>query len=386
MTNDLARIAGRAPGRIEVREVAATESGAPPPARLSANAELAARTVDRVLDVRRRTSSFSGLVAGRRNSPGGEADAMASPIDVRPSDEGLDHDAVGVGVYAVLSDQVAGESPDEIEGEVVAGETVALADFPAGAAIGTALHSVLEHVDFARVADPEQRESMLRELDRHGVAPRWAEHFVAALPALVEAPLKAESPGLRLASIAGTDRIDEMEFIVPVALGVDDRPRGAALSPAALAGVFDRHAASDTLRGYAARLDQLDFLPLEGFLKGFVDLVFRHEARWHVVDYKSNWLGTDVSDYAPGKLIGPMIEHDYILQYHLYVLALHRQLARRLPAYDYDRDMGDVFYLFLRGLSVSHPIGTGVYRDRPPVELIEALSEIFHGRQLEGVS
>jgi exodeoxyribonuclease V beta subunit len=74
-----------------------------------------------------------------------------------------------------------------------------------------------------------------------------------------------------------------------------------------------------------------------------------------------------------------MIEHDYILQYHLYVLALHRQLAWRRPAYDYDRDMGEVFYLFLRGLSSSHPMGTGVYRDRPPAALIEALSSLMAG-------
>jgi exodeoxyribonuclease V beta subunit len=64
-----------------------------------------------------------------------------------------------------------------------------------------------------------------------------------------------------------------------------------------------------------------------------------------------------------------------VLQYHLYALALHRHLGLRVADYDYERDFGGVFYLFVRGMSERHPPGTGVYFDRPTLALLEELSD-----------
>ena len=75
-----------------------------------------------------------------------------------------------------------------------------------------------------------------------------------------------------------------------------------------------------------------------------------------------------------------MNHHHYFLQYHIYTVALHRYLRWKLQeAYtskaDYERFFGGVYYLFLRGMQ---PESTnGVFFDRPPYELIEALSEAF---------
>jgi len=74
-----------------------------------------------------------------------------------------------------------------------------------------------------------------------------------------------------------------------------------------------------------------------------------------------------------------MDAHHYFLQYHLYVVALHRYLSARLPDYDYDRHFGGVYYLFLRGMSPAHAPGCGVFRDRPARELVEALSAALAG-------
>jgi exodeoxyribonuclease V beta subunit len=126
-----------------------------------------------------------------------------------------------------------------------------------------------------------------------------------------------------------------------------------------------------------ARLERLDFEPLRGFLRGYVDLVFRYEGRWYVVDYKSNHLGEDIEDYAAPQLGDVMAEHHYLLQYHLYTVALHRMLQSKEPAYDYESGFGGVLYLFLRGLVPAHAPAHGVYFDRPPVRLIERLSDLF---------
>jgi exodeoxyribonuclease V beta subunit len=110
-------------------------------------------------------------------------------------------------------------------------------------------------------------------------------------------------------------------------------------------------------------------------MKGFMDLVFRHEGRFYLIDWKSNFLGPSVDDYKPEALAKTMEEEFYILQYHLYVLAVHRYLRMRLPGYDYDTHFGGVFYMFLRGVDPSNAADTGIYRDRPAKETIDYLGD-----------
>ena len=102
--------------------------------------------------------------------------------------------------------------------------------------------------------------------------------------------------------------------------------------------------------------------------------MFRAHGRFYIVDYKSNWLGTRAGDYAQPQLVAAMGEHHYFLQYHLYTLALHRYLALRVPGYDYARDFGGVYYLFVRGMAPEHAPATGVFFDRPEPALIDALA------------
>lgn len=119
---------------------------------------------------------------------------------------------------------------------------------------------------------------------------------------------------------------------------------------------------------------------LNGMLKGFIDLVFVHEGRYFVLDYKSNWLGSTNAAYRPETMAAAVLAHRYELQYLFYVLALHRLLKVRLPDYDYDRHVGGALYLFLRGMSA--PSG-GVFAARPSREMIETLDAAFAGRKRE---
>jgi len=90
-------------------------------------------------------------------------------------------------------------------------------------------------------------------------------------------------------------------------------------------------------------------------LKGFIDLVFRHNGRYYLLDYKSNWLGENGEAYTPEAMARAMQSHRYDLQYQLYTLALHRYLRHRIADYDYQRHFGGVIYLFLRGVDGSSP-------------------------------
>jgi exodeoxyribonuclease V beta subunit len=81
--------------------------------------------------------------------------------------------------------------------------------------------------------------------------------------------------------------------------------------------------------------------------------------RWWVLDWKSNWLGQRDPDGRPRRC-GPshyhpmameqlMAERHYPLQAHLYLVALHRYLAWRLPDYTPEQHLGGYVYVFLRG-------------------------------------
>ena len=109
---------------------------------------------------------------------------------------------------------------------------------------------------------------------------------------------------------------------------------------------------------------------LNGMLTGVMDLVFEHQGRYGVLDYKSNRL----DNYLPASLDAAVLDHRYDVQYVLYTLALHRLLQVRLPNYDYDQHMAGAVYVFLRGIDQA---SAGVHGHRPARALIEALDGLF---------
>jgi exodeoxyribonuclease V beta subunit len=74
-----------------------------------------------------------------------------------------------------------------------------------------------------------------------------------------------------------------------------------------------------------------------------------------------------------------MASHHYPLQAHLYLVALHRYLAWRLPAYDPEQHLGGYAYVFVRGTPgasgqkvLPGPV-PGMVVERPPLGRLLAL-------------
>jgi exodeoxyribonuclease V beta subunit len=109
---------------------------------------------------------------------------------------------------------------------------------------------------------------------------------------------------------------------------------------------------------------------LNGLLTGFMDIVFEHQGRYYVLDYKSNKL----PDYSQDSITSSMLSHRYDVQYTLYILAVHRLLKSRLPGYNYEQHVGGAIYLYLRGIDQA---GQGCYVHKPSYDLIHALDEAF---------
>ncbi|MFH1808092.1 MAG: 3'-5' exonuclease [Pseudomonadota bacterium] len=265
---------------------------------------------------------------------------------------------------------------------------IALHDLAGGAGLGRAVHAVLEHSNLALATAPELRATLDRALgvDRAFDAPS-RERLADALLVLLERPLDAVAPGFCLRQIAPERSLVELPFQLTIAPQVFTSPRSTVgVTTEQLACLFEDRANDVLGRRYGALLRQTGIRAPAGYLGGFVDLVFEHGGRWYVVDYKTNFLGPRVADYDPVHLDEAMLEHHYVLQYHLYTLALHRYLRWRrnsgqpdLASYSYARHFGGVLYLFVRGMCEGAPEGCGVFFDRPADALIEDLDQVFEG-------
>ena len=149
------------------------------------------------------------------------------------------------------------------------------------------------------------------------------------------------------------------------------------ITPQKQRSVFKKHGSDVIGEEYPGRLGKLSIHPIAGFMKGYMDLVFRHQDRFYLVDWKSNYLGSTIDNYHQAALQDAMEQHFYILQYHLYVLALSQYLRVRHPDFSYASGFGGVFYLFVRGIDRNLGPEYGVFFDLPKRSLVNALGKVL---------
>jgi exodeoxyribonuclease V beta subunit len=323
--------------------------------------ELTTRASTRALREVWRIGSFSGLLAGMHAGPQLGGGQLSAPERTRP-----DYDAqANAGPTFALPPEGDDTWPPADD----------ILRFPRGPAAGESLHRVFELADFqSRAQWPHAVSRALRERPPGRGAEHndtWRAMMMNMLADTLATPLR---PGLHLADVALTERLTEMEFTYPA----------DAVSLEALRGLLRQFGYPDL---------PLDATVLRGYLKGFIDLVFRHSGQWWILDWKSNYLGTAPENYGAEGLREAMAEHGYHLQYLLYTLALHRYLQRRMPNYDYDRDMGGSLYLFVRGVrpdwASAHLTGDdvpGVFFDKPSREMVDALDRLFAAGETSGIA
>lgn len=292
--------------------------------------ELTARRLHRRIADNWRVTSYSGL----------QQHGSSRVLDLVPR---LDVDAVG-------------EAPEQSE-PLLTPHT-----FPRGASPGTFLHSLFEGIDFTQ---PVNDEWVAEQLTAQGFGEEWRPVVSGWLEQVLAAPLNEAGVALNL--LSPKEKQVELEFYLPIEHELQAEHLDALI----------RH--YDPL---SAGCPPLDFRQVKGMLKGFIDLVFRWQGRYYLLDYKSNWLGEDSSAYTREAMAGAMQSHRYDLQYQLYTLALHRYLRHRMAGYDYQQHFGGVIYLFLRGVEQGKP-EQGIFATRPGVELVEAMDALFAGKTEE---
>lgn len=262
-----------------------------------------------------------------------------------------------------------------------------------GAELGSFLHEILETCDYQLIAslscaELENSPIFFEEcqLRSRRYFPRsWIKQAFPAVCKMVwhslHSPLPAAvktakpSPQLRLCELPPEQRYHELEFLVHL-------PKAVQIE---LEQVLSSHKPSSLSASLQGRLECQ-----AGYLKGFIDLLFEHEGRYYLLDWKSNIhleaqeaLSTSEEAAIKQALYGPqalaqiMEEHHYHLQYLLYLAVvyyyLHTQGRRFQQSFDYQQDFGACYYLFLRGIDAESPSAPGVFACKPDEELLQTL-------------
>ncbi len=299
---------------------------------------LEARTLQTHIDRGWRITSYSGLVKQGHHSASHDATIEVSGLDVDSAEE-----------------------QDELE--LIEPER-SIFTFPRGARPGTFLHTLFEEVEFTEPATSERNEQVILQLlESEQYEAEWLPILQELVDTVLNTPLDGKD--LKLSSKGESQRLVEMEFLLPIEV----------LSSSELNRVIQYH---DPL---SAKAGDLGFQTVQGMLKGFIDLVFEHQGKYYVLDWKSNHLGDDVSVYHGEALKSAMADHRYDLQYQIYALALHRYLRSRVANYRYDTHFGGVYYLFLRGIDGQSQ--QGIFSAKPSLELLDEMDQLIDGKIID---
>ena len=262
-----------------------------------------------------------------------------------------------------LSATPSPESPTAAAPAAPGGPAVAFLAAPGGATVGTAVHDWIEKWDFC----PPDSVELTRYLSS------------ARLPALREGQptwehaLEELFTNLRLIHLPGCGDTPLHE-LCPEAHGSEwhfHLPLAGPLTVGRLARCFTEHA-DEAHRPYGTMLAALSEEQFQGLLQGFIDRLVRCEDAWGVVDWKTNYRGSTLNDYDNDALLRCAMEEHYLLQTHLYLVALRRYLRALGLA---DAPITGAWLVFLRAIAPGET--RGVLHINPPVAMLDALDALF---------
>ena len=283
-----------------------------------------------------------------------------------------------------------------------------MARWRAGAALGITIHRLFEVVDFENFAPervlPTEEElsdpTLTEDLRKARLRQRnWLLSILGGTPDLIRAGegRNDDPPAEGGLSEEASLRLSELRALMTSVLTTEVLPGFPlqALSRSA------RQSEYDFLFSIRPDLSQEDFEraveslgwaglapeELTGYLTGSIDLLFAHEGKIWILDWKTDNLVTSSAVkelvgadapwgdcYAPEALCAHMAAAHYDLQYLCYLAAVKRLLAVRWGETNVDDHIGGAIYFFVRGASVGRGVAVVPYDSvRERVERLEKL-------------
>jgi exodeoxyribonuclease V beta subunit len=251
-------------------------------------------------------------------------------------------------------------------------------DFPHGATVGSMTHKLLENCagHFDLFAPGKQDNPANKDIIESRIAAAMREYgfdpedgtrkrqLLDGVTRTLQLPLPkmtdGSGVGIPLSELRQDKMVAEMEFFLDAPDSLDLEQILSTLAKAA------SEQARPLIDWKNASHDG------NGILNGIIDLIFEHDRKYYIVDWKTNWVGASDADYTPDRIRATMGKDGYVLQSYLYAAALLRFL--RLRGKDHDA-FGGVYYIFLRGLS--RGTQNGIWFDVPPRKCLEDLLKLF---------
>jgi exodeoxyribonuclease V beta subunit len=231
---------------------------------------------------------------------------------------------------------------------------------PAGKRMGTLLHSIFEDLDFD-AKDEEIKDIVETKLggfdefsngEEGDARKKWVEKQVKII-----LNKELESGAGKLSGIKAGNRITELNFFMNT-----DKINLFKIKEIMQNKIYDIE----------------DKELFAQYVNGAIDLVFLgKDNKYYILDWKSNSL----SGYSKKEMEEAMMSHAYHLQYHIYAVALKRWLEQTKQDFDFTRDFGGVYYIFIRGVSDEEKNNDGIYFAASSclVDNIAALDKSFNG-------
>jgi exodeoxyribonuclease V beta subunit len=306
-------------------------------------------------------SSFSNLSRFHKSDSNGYYD-VASPnqISLHAIETADEHEVVSV-------DLSSDGYPEQALENTSTSSSAIRYQLEKGADTGNLLHDILQQVDFQ---SPDWDSAAVVALSKYKALDN---NEVTAVYEWLDSCLKTPLIGnFCLSDLPVKQTLREAEFYFPM-------PQLKVRHVAKVLQQYRKHLQKN--KGWSAlSISMADIPELSGMMHGFIDLIFEHDGKYYVADYKSTHLGNSAIDYHTEKLHKNNQHHLYDLQYLLYSLALHKYLKQQLSDYSFEIHFGGVFYLYLRGMSPESKIAggsSGVFFDKVDPHYIDLLEELF---------
>jgi len=283
-----------------------------------------------------------------------------------------------------LDPEAGGEDEDEDEAKGTSAEKTTkllISDEIKGAEFGTVIHEILEVIDFQNAGD--EPDKLAKEIEAKLITQqvrlpageadwgRISKNLAKSCEAWLNAPLLIgkDQPGHRVCDLPRKKCLPEVRFAM--------RGRYRPDKLESLAAVFaEEFGAESPLADL-----KLGRINLDGILTGVIDLAYEHEGRFYILDWKTNHLGSEASDYDQAGLDNGIAAHSYQIQFSLYAAALDLHLRHVYGdkwVYDPAKakpgqfSFGGVQYVFLRAFGLK-PDGLGCYYHLPSQRFIQKL-------------
>ena len=225
-----------------------------------------------------------------------------------------------------------------------------------GKNFGLLLHGIMETVDFT-ASDDMIREAVKRDI----LLSEPTEEEINYSAQVISNTLKLQLPGgPRVSEIQPEKRLTEMRFH----FRFNSNLNKGEIRTAAAQHLAEKH----------EKKQDDNFTYHGGFLTGSIDLLFEHQGKYYILDWKSNLL----PEYSPDMLKQSITHSYYQMQYLIYLAALIRLIKQRLNLSEEEayEKVGGVYYVYMRGADPEHP-ENGVFFDRPGYSEISKITGLL---------